>query len=115
MLDGGRAHSGVYLWVLAFCRGLVAVSAFAALDEAVTQSKVGGSVSQADLTMQGHSPEMAEPTFSVPAKKMAMWVFIIADTATFAGFLVAYAFFPNAPPNWPIPFHHITTAPLMTL
>src|SRR5260370_40898681 len=115
MLDGGRAHSGVYLWVLAFCRGLVAVSVFVALDEAVTQSKVGGSVSQADLTMHGHSAGMAEPTFSVPAKKMAMWLFIIADTATFAGCLVAYGFIRNGTPDWPRPFPGITNVALMTL
>jgi len=72
-------------------------------------------VSQADLTMQGHSPVMAEPTFSVPAKKMAMWLFIIADTATFAGCLVAYGFIRNGTPNWPRPFHSITNVALMTL
>jgi len=72
-------------------------------------------VSQADLTMQGHSAAMAEPTFSVPAKKMAMWVFIIADTATFAGCLVAYGFLRNGTPNWPRPFHNITNVALMTL
>jgi cytochrome c oxidase subunit 3 len=94
----------------------VAVSAFAALDEALTQSKVGGDMSQADLTMQGHSTAaMAEPTFSVPAKKMAMWLFIIADTATFAGCLVAYGFIRNSTPDWPRPFHSITNVALMTL
>ena len=72
-------------------------------------------MSQADLTMQGHSPVMAEPTFSVPAKKMAMWLFIIADTATFAGCLVAYGFIRNGTPNWPRPFHSITNVALMTL
>ncbi len=46
---------------------------------------------------------MAEPAFSVPAKKMAMWLFIIADSATFAGCLVAYGFIRNATPNWPRP------------
>src|SRR5712672_3478335 len=51
---------------------------------------------------------MAEPTFSVPAKKMAMWLFIIADSATFAGCLVAYGFIRNATPDWPRPFHSIT-------
>jgi cytochrome c oxidase subunit III len=73
-------------------------------------------VSQADLTMHGHSTAgaMAEPTFSVPAKKMAMWLFIIADTATFAGCLVAYGFIRNATPNWPRPFHSITNVALMT-
>jgi cytochrome c oxidase subunit 3 len=92
----------------------MAVSAFAALDEALTQSKVGDNVSQADLTIQGHSAAMAEPTFSVPAKKMAMWLFIIADSATFAGCLVAYGFIRSATPDWPRPFHSITNVAAMT-
>ena len=72
-------------------------------------------MSQADLTMQGHSTgAMAPPAFSVPAKKMAMWLFIIADTATFAGCLVAYGFIRNSTPDWPRPFHGITNVALMT-
>src|SRR5208283_6017524 len=57
---------------------------------------------------------MTAPTFSVSAKKMAMWLFIIADTATFAGCLVAYGFIRNATPNWPRPFHSITNVAIMT-
>jgi cytochrome c oxidase subunit 3 len=57
---------------------------------------------------------MEKPAFSVPAKKMAMWLFIIADTATFAGCLVAYGFLRNATPDWPRPFHSITNVVLMT-
>ena len=45
---------------------------------------------------------------------MAMWLFIIADSATFAGCLVAYGFIRNATPNWPRPFHGITNVALMT-
>jgi cytochrome c oxidase subunit 3 len=77
-------------------------------------------VSQADLSIHGlvsRSTEneiMTAPTFSVPAKKMAMWLFIIADTATFAGCLVAYGFIRNATPDWPRPFHSITNVALMT-
>ena len=73
-------------------------------------------MSQADLTMHGHPPAgaMAEPTFSVPAKKIAMWLFIIADTATFAGCLVAYGFTRNATPDWPRPFHSIVNVASMT-
>ena len=47
-------------------------------DEARTQSKVGGNVSQADLSIHGQvsrtgaTETMTEPTFSVSAKKMAM-------------------------------------------
>ena len=73
-------------------------------------------MSQADLTMHGHTTAgaMAEPAFSVPAKKMAMWLFIIADAATFAGCLVAYGFTRNATPDWPRPFESITNAAIMT-
>ena len=72
-------------------------------------------MSQADLTMGGRPAGLtAGPAFSVPAKKMAMWLFIIADTATFAACLVAYGFIRNATPNWPRPFHSITNVAIMT-
>lgn len=57
---------------------------------------------------------LTAPAFRVPAKKMAMWLFIIADAATFAGCLVAYGFTRNATPNWPRPFESITNAAIMT-
>jgi cytochrome c oxidase subunit 3 len=78
-------------------------------------------VSQADLSIHGQVSRstateiMTAPTFSVPAKKMAMWLFIIADSATFAGCLVAYGFTRNATPDWPRPFHGITNVAVMTL
>ena len=77
-------------------------------------------MSQADLSIHGQVSRtgateiMTAPTFSVPAKKMAMWLFIIADSATFAGCLVAYGFIRNATSNWPRPFHSITNVALMT-
>lgn len=76
-------------------------------------------MSHADVTMAAHAhhpPGMTEglPPFVVPAKKMAMWLFIIADAATFAGCLVAYGFLRNGTANWPRPFHSITNAVLMT-
>jgi len=73
-------------------------------------------LSQADLMMPGHAPGLTTgiPPFSVPAKKIAMWLFIIADTATFAACLVAYGFIRNASPNWPRPLHSITNVALMT-
>jgi cytochrome c oxidase subunit 3 len=71
-------------------------------------------VSQADVTIGSPSAVMERPAFSVPAKKMAMWLFIIADSATFAGCLVAYGFIRNATPDWPRPFHSITNVALMT-
>lgn len=71
-------------------------------------------MSHADATMGSHSAAMEKPAFSIPAKKLAMWLFIIADTATFAGCLVAYGFLRNATPNWPRPFHSITNVAIMT-
>jgi cytochrome c oxidase subunit 3 len=72
-------------------------------------------VSQADLTMQGHSTSQTSgPAFSIPTKKLAMWLFIIADTMTFAGCLVAYGFLRNGTADWPRPFHSITNVALMT-
>lgn len=71
-------------------------------------------MSQAEVTMNEHSGLTAGPAFSIPTKKMAMWLFIIADTATFAGCLVAYGFLRNATPDWPRPFHSITNVAIMT-
>jgi cytochrome c oxidase subunit 3 len=76
--------------------------------------------SQVDLSIHGQVSRsdateiMTAPSFHTPAKKMAMWLFIIADSATFAGCLVAYGFIRNATPNWPRPFHSITNVALMT-
>lgn len=72
-------------------------------------------MSQAEITMGGHAAGVMErPAFSVPAKKLAMWLFIIADSATFAACLVAYGFIRNATPNWPRPFESITNLAVMT-
>ncbi len=71
-------------------------------------------MSQADLTMEGHSGLIAGRAFSMPTKKLAMWLFIIADTMTFAACLVAYGFLRIGTPNWPRPFHSITNVALMT-
>ena len=72
-------------------------------------------MSQADLTMEGHSTGLTVgPVFSIPTKKLAMWLFIIADTMTFAACLVAYGFVRNGSLDWPRPFHSITNVALMT-
>jgi len=74
-------------------------------------------VSQADLTIGHHHPPgmvVGLPPFVVSAKKMAMWLFIIADAATFAACLVAYGFLRNGTAAWPRPFHSITNVAIMT-
>ena len=73
-------------------------------------------MSQADLTMDGHSTGLVgERPFSIPTKKLAMWLFIIADTMTFAACLLAYGFLRNGSPNWPRPFDSITNVAVMTV
>ena len=72
-------------------------------------------MNQPDLTMEGHSTGLTVgPVFSIPTKKLAMWLFIIADTMTFAACLVAYGFVRNGSVDWPRPFHSITNVALMT-
>jgi cytochrome c oxidase subunit 3 len=73
-------------------------------------------VTEANLTMGGQESSLTGlgPAFSIPTKKLAMWLFIIADTMTFAACLVAYGFVRNGSANWPRPFHSITNVALMT-
>ncbi len=74
-------------------------------------------MSEADLTMGTHHPPgmtIGLPPFVVPAKKMAIWLFIIADAATFAACLVAYGFLRNGTAHWPRPFHSVVNVALMT-
>jgi cytochrome c oxidase subunit 3 len=66
--------------------------------------------------MEGHSTGLVgERPFSIPTKKLAMWLFIIADTMTFAACLLAYGFLRNGSPNWPRPFDSITNVAVMTV
>ena len=75
-------------------------------------------MSQADVmhAQHHHPPGMVVglPPFSVAAKKMAIWLFIIADAATFAACLLAYGFLRNGNAHWPRPFHSITNVAIMT-
>src|SRR5258706_2137688 len=65
--------------------------------------------------MEAHTTGLTVgPVFSIPTKKLAMWLFIIADTMTFSACLVAYGFVRNGASDWPRPFHSITNVALMT-
>lgn len=67
------------------------------------------------MTIEGHAPALSVgPVFAIPTKKLAMWLFIIADTMTFAACLVAYGFVRNGSTAWPRPFHSITNVAIMT-
>ena len=67
-------------------------------------------MSHSDLTMNAHSVgnERSSP-FAIPTKKLAMWLFIVADAATFAACLLAYGFLRNGSLNWPTPFKFYPT------
>jgi cytochrome c oxidase subunit 3 len=72
-------------------------------------------VSQAHSTLEGQAAGLTiGPAFSIPTKKLAMWLFIIADTMTFAACLVAYGFVRNGSVDWPRPFHSVTNVAVMT-
>lgn len=61
-------------------------------------------MSEADLSM-GHGAGMMEARpFSIPSKKLVMWLFIISDACTFGAMLFAYGYIKNAAPDWPRPF-----------
>lgn len=61
-------------------------------------------MSEADLSM-GHGAGMMEARpFSIPSKKLVMWLFIISDACTFGAMLFAYGYLKNAAPDWPHPF-----------
>ena len=62
-------------------------------------------MSQSDLTMGTHPAvlERSSP-FAIPTKKLAMWLFIIADAATFAHASWHMDFSRNGSLNWPTPF-----------
>jgi heme/copper-type cytochrome/quinol oxidase subunit 3 len=72
-------------------------------------------VSHANLAVGGHTPAMEPSPFAIPAKKLAMWLFIIADIMTFAGCLIAYGFLRNATPDWPRPFQPSTIGGIMVM
>src|SRR5512145_706587 len=39
--------------------------------------------------------------FGTSWSKLMMWIFIVSDALTFAGFLIAYGFMRNISPAWP--------------
>jgi len=73
-------------------------------------------VSHGEVAVGGHHVPAMEPSpFAIPAKKLAMWLFIISDIMTFAACLVAYGFLRNATANWPRPFQSPTIISVMIM
>jgi heme/copper-type cytochrome/quinol oxidase subunit 3 len=73
-------------------------------------------VSHTEVVLGGHHTPVMEPSpFAIPAKKLAMWLFIISDIMTFAACLIAYGFLRNANPNWPRPFQSSSIISVMLM
>lgn len=73
-------------------------------------------MSHTEVALGGHHAPVLEPSpFAIPAKRLAMWLFIISDIMTFAACLVAYGFLRNATPNWPRPFQSGTIVSVMIM
>jgi len=72
-------------------------------------------VSQVRVTTAPHPTGlMEERPFAMPSKKLAMWLFMVADLMTFIACLAAYGFLRNATPDWPRPLHGVTRISVMT-
>ena len=51
-----------------------------------------------------HGAPLEESPYGIQSKKLAMWLFIIADAATFGAILFAYGYLRIANPDWTRPF-----------
>ena len=62
-------------------------------------------MSHAELTMQQvHGAVTEERPYGFQSKKLVMWLFIIADAATFGALLFAYGYVRVGSPDWTKPF-----------
>ena len=52
----------------------------------------------------GHGAVAEESPFGIQSKKLVMWLFIIADAATFGALLFAYGYLRAGSPDWTRPF-----------
>jgi len=51
-----------------------------------------------------HGAPIEQSPYGIQSKKLAMWLFIIADAATFGAILFVYGYLRIANPNWTRPF-----------
>jgi cytochrome c oxidase subunit III len=73
--------------------------------------------SEASLAL-GHGAVAEESPYGIQSKKLVMWLFLIADAATFGAILFGYGYLRVGSPNWTRPFHFsptILNAMVMTL
>lgn len=67
-------------------------------------------MSHAEVSMERvHGAVTEERPFGVSSKKLVMWLFIIADAATFGAILFAYGYVRVGSPDWTKPFEFFPT------
>ena len=57
----------------------------------------------------GHGGIIEDSPFGIESKKLVMWLFIIADAATFGALLFGYGYLRVGSPNWIRPFGFLPT------
>ncbi len=57
----------------------------------------------------GHGAVLEESPFGIESRKLAMWLFIVADAATFGVLLFGYGYLRVGSPNWIRPFAFFPT------
>jgi cytochrome c oxidase subunit 3 len=67
-------------------------------------------VSETEMAVAlGHGAVLEESPFGIDSKKLVMWLFIVADAATFGALLFGYGYLRVGSPNWIRPFGFIPT------
>jgi len=67
-------------------------------------------VSGSDASLAvGHGIVVEESPYGIQSKKLVMWLFIIADAATFGAILFGYGYLRVGSPDWTRPFHFFPT------
>jgi cytochrome c oxidase subunit 3 len=57
----------------------------------------------------GHGAVLEQSPYGIQSKKLVMWLFIIADAATFGAILFGYGYLRVGSPDWTRPFHFSPT------
>jgi len=57
----------------------------------------------------GHGAALEASPYGIQSKKLVMWLFIIADAATFGAILFGYGYLRVGSPDWTRPFHFTPT------
>lgn len=76
-------------------------------------------MSDSAMSMDGmHGTAIGSSPFLISSKKLTMWLFIVADAATFGALLFGYGYLRYGSPDWTKPFHfspNVINALIMTV